>query len=102
MTLIRNCLLDIRDETFCFFDEVYLFGSSLERNETEDIDLILVYRRGQNLSEVAVARQKVVDALCKRWEGILIDLTILSEAELAQTGFLEGIRHERIKGHRLE
>ncbi len=101
MTLFWSSLLDIRDETFCFFDEVYLFGSSLEENEPEDIDLILVYRRGQDLSEVAVARQKVVDALCKRWEGTLIDLTTLSEAELVQTGFLERIKHERIKGHQL-
>ena len=99
MTLFWSSLLDIGDETFCFFDEVYLFGSSLEKNEPEDIDLILVYRSGQDLSEVAVARQKVVDALCNEWAGTLIDLTTLSETELVKTGFLERIRHKRIKGH---
>ncbi len=98
MSSVWSCLIDIRDGTFDFFDEVYLFGSSLERNDPEDIDLILVYRRGQDLSEVAAARQNVVDTLCLKWEGKLIDATTLSEAELAQTGILERIRHKRIKG----
>ena len=97
MSIVWNCLLDIRDDTFDFFDEVYLFGSSLERNDPEDIDLILVYRRGQDLGEVAAARQNVVDTLCLKWDGRLIDATALSEAELAQSRILERIRHKKIK-----
>lgn len=97
MSIIWSCLLNIRDGTFDFFDEVYLFGSSLEKDDPEDIDLIMVYERGQDVSEVAAARQKVIDALCLKWEGKLIDVTTLSEVELAQTGFLERIRHKRIK-----
>ena len=99
MSIVWSCLLDIGDGTFDFFDEVYLFGSSLERNDPEDIDLILVYRRGQDLSEVAAARQNVVDALCLKWDGKLIDATTLSEAELAQTRVLQRIRHKKIKGN---
>ena len=99
MSIVWSCLLDIEDGTFDFFDEVYLFGSSLERNDPEDIDLILVYRRGQDLSEVAAARQNVVDALCLKWDGKLIDATTLSEAELAQTRVLQRIRHKKIKGN---
>ena len=103
MSNIWNCLLDIRDGTFDFFDEVYLFGSSLETNDPEDIDLILVYRKGQELSEVSAARQNVVNNLCLKWEGKLIDATTLSEAELVQTGILKRIRHKRIKSsHQIE
>ena len=98
MSIIWSCLLDIRDGTFDFFDEVYLFGSSLEKDDPEDIDLIMVYGRGQDVSEVAAARQKVVDALCLKWEGKLIDVTTLSEAELRRTRFLDRIQHKRIKG----
>lgn len=98
MSNIWSCLLDIRDGTFDFFDQVYLFGSSLERDDPEDIDLILVYRIGQDLSEVVVAKQNVVDTLCLKWAGKLIDATTLSDAELAQTGILGKIRHKMIKG----
>ena len=102
MSNIWSCLLDIRDGTFDFFDEVYLFGSSLKTSDPEDIDLILVYRRGQDLSEVVAARQNVVDTLCLKWEGKLIDATTLSEAELVQTGILERIRHKKIKSSQPE
>ena len=98
MSIVCTCLLDVRDELFSFFEEVYLFGSSLEKNDPEDIDLILVYKSGRVLSEVVAAKQNVVDALCLKYEGKLIDATTLSEAELAQSGFLERIRHKRIKG----
>ena len=97
MSIVWTCLLDIRDGTFDFFDEVYLFGSSLEKNDPEDIDLLLVYKGGQDLSEVATAKQNVVDALCLMWEGKLIDVTTLSKAELAQTGFLGRIQYKPIK-----
>ena len=99
MSIVWTHLVNIRDETFDFFEEVYLFGSSLEKSEPEDIDLLLVYRGGQDLSEVAVARRKVIDILGLKWEETLIDLTTLSEAELAQTGFLKRIQYKRIKGH---
>ena len=98
MNIIRSCLLDVRVGTFDFFDEVYLFGSSLETNDPEDIDLILVYRNGLKLSEVSAARQNVVDTLCLNLEGKLIDTMTLSEVELVQSGILERIRHKRIKG----
>ena len=49
------------------------------------------------MSEVAVARRKVIDIL--GLEETLIDLTTLSEAELAQTGSLKRIQYKRIKGH---
>ena len=62
-----------------------------------DIDLLLVYKGGQDLSEVAAAKQNVVDALCLMWEGKLIDVTTVSKAELAQSGFLGRIRHKPIK-----
>lgn len=98
MSIIWHRLLEIRDGTFEFFDEVYLFGSSLAKINSEDIDLILVYRREQDLREVAAARQSVVDSLCLEWDGRLIDATVLSDAELAQTRILERIRHKKIKG----
>ena len=98
MSIFWNYLLDISDGTFDFFDEVYLFGSSLQRNDPEDIDLILVYRRGQDLGEVAAARQSIVDTLCQKGDGILIDATALSETELAKTRILKRIRHKKMKG----
>ena len=97
MSNLWTCLIERRDKTFYFFDEVYLFGSSLEKDDSEDIDLLLVYKDGHDLSEVAAAKQDVVDKLCLIWEGKLIDVTTLSKAELAESGFLKRIRHKPIK-----
>ena len=97
MSFVWDLLLDVPDETFGCFDSVYLFGSSLVKDEPEDIDLLLVYRKGLHLRRVEIARQQVLDALCGIWDGIPIDLTTLNKVELAETGFLEKIRYLQIK-----
>ena len=96
MNSILRLLLDNRDSVFCFFDEVYLFGSALETDTPGDIDLLLVYHDDRDLRDVTAKMQKVLSALCSSCEGSVIDLTTLSKSELNQTKFLEWVPHERI------
>ncbi len=98
MSIFGARLLDVQDAIFDCFDEVYLFGSSLVKDDPVDIDVLLVYKSGQDLSEVSAARLNVVNALSKVFQGKLIDVTALSEEELAHSRFLEKVRHIQIKG----
>ncbi len=71
---------------FLFFDEVYLFGSSLTKLTPNDVDLLLIYKWYSpkievKKGEISLFLQKLLD--------IEIDLTILSQNELEQTEFLK-------------
>ena len=86
------------EEVFKFFEEVYLFGSSLYKDAPEDIDLVLVYRTGEELRRVSSEKQKILDLLSVKFCATLIDLTTLSEDELSKTRFLGRINHKQVKG----
>lgn len=72
---------------FYFFNEVYLFGSSLDRDKySNDIDLLLVYKK---YSRQIKNERKIITSSLEKLFHIHIDILILSEQELKQTKFLE-------------
>jgi len=72
---------------FHFFEEVYLFGSSLDDSiYSNDIDLLLIYKKYSQQFEV---ERKTISLYLEKLLKTDIDLTILSERELVQTKFLE-------------
>ena len=81
---------------FHCFDEVYLFGSSLQTGAAPgDIDLLLVYEAP--LPEILEALPSIESTLQKTFQ-LPIDLTVLSRDELQQTNFLRRIQSfQRVK-----
>ena len=98
MNNIHCFLTGKNDSIFRFFDEVYLFGSSLKTETPGDIDILLVYREDQDLWDVTGEMRHVVNTLGSKFAGATIDLTTLSKSELKDSGFLDKIPHKRIKG----
>ncbi len=76
---------------FHFFNEVYLFGSSLNNSKyANDIDLLLVYKK---YSEQIEHEKKTINSKLENLFRTNIDMTILSEQELEQTKFLERLNY---------
>lgn len=72
---------------FHFFDEVYLFGSSLNYSQySNDIDLLLVYK---SYSKQIESERKIITSTLEKLFEKYIDIIILSEEELKETKFLE-------------
>ena len=45
MSQIVDVLFNGKDDLFGFFDQVFLFGSSISADAPNDIDILLVYER---------------------------------------------------------
>ena len=89
MNTLSQDLEDIKDHIPECFAQVYHFGSSIWSECPGDIDILLVYGDEEDLSHIAAEKQRVLDMLLARFEGVQIDLTTLNYSELAETGFLE-------------
>ena len=89
--------LDGQYELLGFFDQAYLFGSSLFSNEPNDLDILLVYDENM-LEQVKSEKARVEEKI----EGIIgidsVDLTVLSLGELEQTNFLKTVSYRKLKG----
>jgi predicted nucleotidyltransferase len=88
-------------DVFHFFNEVYLFGSSLDVSKySNDIDLLLIYKK---YSKQIETERKIISSYLEKLFKTNLDITILSELELEleleQTKFLERLNspHKRIK-----
>ena len=98
MTNVQKILLANSDAIFPFFHMVYLFGSNLDSDTYDDIDILLVYRDQENLFDVSDEAHRALSKLVSIFYGTQIDLTVLSEGELEGTGFLGKIeRHVVVK-----
>lgn len=77
--------------------ELYQFGSSLEKEDCNDIDLLLIYNNGEknNQSEILVLKRSIEDYLSKQYRSV-IDITVLSENEENEKNFLEQINYLKI------
>ena len=82
--------------SFEYFEASYFFGSCLEAESVGDVDILLVYDDCRELEDVARETHRVVEKLCSAFEGQMVDLTVLSRCELASSGFLDRVIHERI------
>ncbi len=93
MKKVEETLLKNR-KIFVFFDEVYLFGSSIcNHKESNDIDLLLVYKTYSD--EVIYNKNTIISYLNRIFKNP-IDITILSKNELWETQFLKKLN----KGYR--
>lgn len=90
-------LLSKHISIFELFTKVYLFGSVIKSNkEPNDIDLLLIY---QKYSEDIFDAKNAIESFLNKLFDLGIDITILSEKELEQTGFIEKIAftYKRLK-----
>lgn len=97
MNQILDALLNGKDDVFGFFDQVYLFGSSLGADAPNDIDLLLVYE-GATPEQVHIEKERIVLVLADIFVDCSLDFTTLSKSELRQTDFLTQVPHLQVKG----
>lgn len=95
---MNNNLIFVKHHLSLFksFDEVYLFGSSLNNTLSNDIDLLLVYS-ADNKDSIVKEIDIIISVLFDHFQKP-IDITALSHDELSDCGFLEKIKtYIRIK-----
>ena len=72
--------------------EFYQFGSSLEKEDVNDIDLLLIYKNTErNRQDEILALKKVIKNYLFEQYQTAIDVTVLSENEENEKKFLEQI-----------
>ena len=97
MNKILDVLLNSQSDVFYFFDQVFLFGSSLWTDVPNDIDILLVYEEASP-KHVNFEKRRVEQALMYKFADYALDFTTLSKSELQQTQFLMKVPHQKIKG----
>lgn len=82
--------------TFNFFTKVYIFGSSINNEHPNDIDLLLIY---EDYKDVLQNEKNYISLFLEKLLKLPIDITILSEKELKETRFLEKLasRYKKLK-----
>lgn len=77
--------------------ELYQFGSSLEKENFNDIDLLLIYRNiDRNRQDEILTLKKVIkNYLFERYQ-VDVDITVLSENEEKEKKFLEQINYIKV------
>ena len=96
MSKALDILLNDQGQVFGFFDQVFLFGSSLWTDTPNDIDILLIYKAAAP-ERVNIEKDKVEELLAKVFPDCTIDFTTLSKSELQQTNFLTHVVHQKIK-----
>ena len=96
MNKILKALRDRRKDAFGFFEQVYLFGSSLQTDSPNDIDILLIYDEDKSAS-VKFEKAKVAKLLENKLGDRSIDFTTLNKSELKQTKFLSKVQYKKIK-----
>ena len=81
---------------FHVFSKVYIFGSSLNDESPNDIDLLLIYK---SYSKNIQNEKNMISLFFEKEFLLPIDITILSEKELQETKFLKKLNfsYRRIK-----
>ena len=95
MTIVNDVFWQEHELLFDEFNDVYLFGSALQKDQPNDIDLILIYDGDftPKLKKVSADLQKAVfDHF-----GHEAHLTILSVLEHNETQMLQKVKAVRIK-----
>ena len=71
---------------FNLFTKVYIFGSSINNEHPNDIDLLLIYK---DYKDILQNEKNDISLFLEKLLKLPIDITILSERELKETRFLE-------------
>ena len=78
-------------------DELYQFGSSLEKEEFNDIDLLLIYKNSEkNKQNEILTLKKIIKSYLFKQYQIDIDITVLSENEEKEKKFLEQVNYIKV------
>ena len=75
---------------FSFFDEVYIFGSAISKDDPNDVDVLLVYDE-QRLENLRIAKVRLATSLGQLLPSSAFHFTTLSNTELVQTNFLDRV-----------
>lgn len=77
--------------------ELYQFGSSLEKENFNDIDLLLIYKNADRnrQDEILILRKVIKNYLFERYQTD-VDITVLSENEEKEKKFLEQINYIKV------
>ena len=97
MNQILDVLLHSQNDTLGFFDQVFLFGSSLWTDAPNDIDILLVYVAASP-EQVSLEKERTEQILACKLPDYALHFTVLSKSELQQTNFLMKVPHRKIKG----
>ena len=97
MNQILDALLNGKDDVFGFFDQVFLFGSSLAADAPNDIDILLVYE-GVSPELAHFEKERILRELADILVDYSLDFTTLSKSELRQTEFLTKVPRRQLKG----
>ncbi|NQM29579.1 nucleotidyltransferase [Streptococcus suis] len=77
--------------------ELYQFGSSLEKENFNDLDLLLIYKNTDRnrQDEILILRKVIKNYLFERYQTD-VDITVLSENEEKEKKFLEQINYIKV------
>ena len=81
---------------FNFFTKVYIFGSSINNKNPNDIDLLLIYK---DYKDILQNEKNNISIFLGTLLKLPIDITMLSEREFEETRFLEKLdsRYTKLK-----
>lgn len=88
VTVSERIARAVRGAEFYCISAVYLFGSSLRHEMPNDIDILIVYKDDSATSATIAEKQRLLSILSDEFDLLYIDVTALSETELAQTQFV--------------
>ena len=97
MNELEKTVFEFEPKIPACFGSVFLFGSIMWATSPEDIDLLLIY--GDDFEEITISesRRKVLDLLGAAFDGIIVDLTLLSQPEFEVTEFLDQVPHKSVR-----
>ncbi|MCY7222766.1 nucleotidyltransferase [Streptococcus anginosus] len=77
--------------------ELYQFGSSVEKENFNDIDLLLIYKNTDRnrQDEILILKKVIKNYLFERYQ-VDVDITVLSENEEKEKKFLEQINYIKV------
>lgn len=82
-------LISAHKNIFSEFSKAYLFGSSLNNECPNDVDILLVYDK---YSRDIENKKNAIELFLHNILKLPIDITMLSNQELEQTKFLQKVR----------
>ena len=78
------------------FVAVYMFGSAVECDLPDDVDLLLVHEDNIEWERIGRAKARIVKALGTKLHGLDVHVTTLGMTELTEAGLLELVEARRI------
>ena len=78
------------------FVAVYMFGSAIECNMPDDVDLLLIYEDGIEWERIGREKARIMQLLGAKLHGLDVHATTLGMTELSEARILELVEARRI------